>query len=64
MQKHQKMVTRQRNVCAGEELKGNYKTLYLKKRYWRPKSRIQWLKQGDNNTRFFNNFANGRKMKF
>lgn len=28
---------------------------------WRQKSRVQWLKEGDDNTRFFHNIANVQK---
>eukprot|EP00253_Pinus_taeda_P025512 PITA_25512 len=37
------------------------KTLLEKEEEWRIKSRAIWLKAGDENTRFFHNFAKGRK---
>lgn len=31
--------------------------------FWRQKPRATWIKQGDVNTKFFHNMANGRKNR-
>ncbi|KAL4296847.1 hypothetical protein GQ457_12G013350 [Hibiscus cannabinus] len=45
---------------AKQELK---KVLDTEERYWRQRSRVQWLKAGDRNTTFFHARANGRRKK-
>ncbi|KAL4295344.1 hypothetical protein GQ457_12G013630 [Hibiscus cannabinus] len=45
---------------AKQELK---KVLDTEERYWRQRSRVQWLKAGDRNTAFFHARANGRRKK-
>lgn len=38
------------------------KILKEREEAWRLKSRVVWLKAGDDNTRFFQNYAKGRKV--
>lgn len=37
--------------------------VYKEEISWKQKSRIHWLKHGDNNTSFFDKFANERKAR-
>ena len=38
------------------------KILKEKEEHWRPCSRAIWLQSGDNNTKFFHNYANFRRI--
>ena len=42
--------------CKSEILK-------IQETTWKLKSRVQWLQEGDLNTRFFHNYANGHRNK-
>ena len=37
--------------------------IYMEEIFWRQRARKQWLAIGDSNTRFFHQFANGRRRK-
>lgn len=64
MQKNQNLVFQRRNEAVGTKRKENSKTYFFKEETsWRQKSRLQWLNLGDNNTRFYHNFANRRKAR-
>ncbi|XP_039122027.1 uncharacterized protein LOC120258643 [Dioscorea cayenensis subsp. rotundata] len=41
-----------------------HNTLNLEETYWRQRSRVTWLKEGDSNTKFFHAVANGRRNHF
>jgi hypothetical protein len=45
-------------LCTQDELE---KTLLLDEVSWRQKSRVKWLKEGDKNTKFFQQTANANR---
>lgn len=51
------------NIAHQKELADELERLLEQKElYWAQRSRIQWLKYGDKNTSYFQNFASARRL--
>lgn len=54
----------QQKQAVGKAIEQSLNDIYEKEDlYWRQKSRIFWLKEGNRNTAFFQKMASGRKKK-
>ncbi|XP_039142274.1 uncharacterized protein LOC120279409 [Dioscorea cayenensis subsp. rotundata] len=61
--KETRSLTLEENQRQNELLTSLNTLLKQEEIYWRQRSRVKWVKEGDENTKFFHAFANGRRNR-